>query len=75
MSSTGHNQLIPVSVRALRSAEGEYLGDIAISLNTMSFPRKVIFTACEPPSSGNSQRDFSTWDNAAAYLNLLANSS
>lgn len=75
MGDAERDRLIPVSVRPLRSAAGDYLGDIEISLNTTCFPRRVIFTACEPSSSGNSQRHFATWDNAAAYLNLLAASS
>ena len=68
MSRTARDQLIPVSVRPLRSAAGAHLGDIEISLNPMSSPREVIFTAHELPLSGNGQRDFSTWENRAAYL-------
>lgn len=72
-SSSGEARL-PVSLRPLRSATGEYLGAIEISLSAAGSPRAVIYTAHEPAAEGGRHRDFSTWENAASYLGLIASS-
>lgn len=74
MHSSSHECRLPVSLRPLRSATGEYLGAIEISLSAASSPREVIYTAHEPAVAGGRQRDFTTWENAASYLGLLASS-